>query len=436
MNSTTSSTSLNAKPILGCVADDVTGATDLAINLVQGGMRVIQWLEIPTAQALAACDADAVVIALKTRSIDAVDAQTTCVKALEVLRKAGCKRFFFKYCSTFDSTRTGNIGPVAEAMMVALGVDQTVFCPAFPKAGRTVYQGHLFVGDKLLSESGLENHPLNPMDDANLVRFLGCQTTRPVGLLCHADLQSVDDATGTLASLRSDKIQHVVTDCCHAGHLEVLAAAVESMPLVTGGSGIARYLPDAYRATGILSGHAAAAQPPQVEGREIILSGSCSPATNRQVVIAMENSHAWQLSISDILANASEYRLRLIDWATNCGTDKPLLVYSTAQPNLVRDAQQKYGQAKVATAIEDFLGSVARILVNEHHVRRIVVAGGETSGAVVRDLGIKALRIGPEICTGVPWTESEDSDRPLALALKSGNFGDDDFFHGALEMLR
>ncbi len=424
----------SASAVLGCVADDVTGATDLAINLAQGGMRVIQWLEIPTLDDLQVHAVDAVVVALKTRSIAPSDAISQSLAAIEVLRGHGCQRFYFKYCSTFDSTEQGNIGPVAEAMMDALDVKQTIFCPAFPRAGRTVYQGHLFVGDTLLNESGMQNHPLNPMQDANLVRFLAHQVTRPVGHLCYRDLVDVGRATESLQTQHLDGIAHVVVDCVDDSQLQTIAAAVSDMPLVTGGSGLARYLGEAYRKSGLVDEHRAASELPSIPGRSLILSGSCSQATNRQVAKAKSFCSTWQLDVLEIARDPSGYQRRLAAWAEACDPRRPLLIYSTDDPEGVRSVQQTLGQTEAAQVIESFLGKVAVDLTTDVGVRRLVVAGGETSGAVVRDLGIRALKIGPEICAGVPWTQSIGG-QPLAIALKSGNFGEDNFFHTALEML-
>ena len=419
--------------VLGCIADDVTGATDLAINLVQGGMRVVQLLGLPTASELADVDADAVVIALKSRSIPAGDAVSVSLQALGVLREVGVERFFFKYCSTFDSTAEGNIGPVAVALMQAIGTRQTIFCPAFPRNGRTVYQGHLFVHDRLLSESGMESHPLNPMTDSNLVRFLAVQAKQEVGLLSSADIGGAN-APQKLASLLGDGLQLVVTDACHDDHLRVLADAAAAMPLVTGGSGIARFLPEAYRASAVLASDPAVPELPCVDGRSLIVSGSCSSATNSQVEWMRSRCPAWEIDVDRILSDSESALAAAVEWVKATDPSSPVLVYSTAAPDKVATLQEKHGVNAVAEAIEDHLASITASLVEDAGIRKIVLAGGETSGAVVNRLGVKTLRIGPEICPGVPWTESI-GDRRLALALKSGNFGEEDFFAHALEMI-
>ena len=421
-------------PLLGCVADDVTGATDLANNLVLSGMRVIQFFGVPSPEQLQDNACDAVVVALKTRSINADDASAQSVEAIEALRNAGCRRYFFKYCSTFDSTKSGNIGPVAEALMDALGVQQTVFCPAFPRAGRTVYCGHLFVNGKLLNESGMEHHPLNPMKDANLVRVLSEQSTRSVGLLAYESLSTVNRVNETLESLRNDGKEMIVTDGCDDEHLRTIANVVFELPLVTGGSGIARHLPEAYRRNSLLASRHAAPSLPDIPGRSLILSGSCSNATNRQVALASPECCAFSIDVLAVVNDFETEQSKLLDWARRCDGDRPMLVYSTALPKQVHEIQKHLGSERAAAAVEDFLGWTAKQLVNQLNVRRLIVAGGETSGAVVRALGIEAIRIGPEICAGVPWTESI-GDRSIALALKSGNFGDDGFFKDALEML-
>lgn len=422
-------------PILGCIADDVTGATDLAINLVQGGLSVIQIMGVPTSEELDQIDADAIVVALKTRSIPAADAITQSLASLEALRRIGIDRLFFKYCSTFDSTEQGNIGPVAEALMDALGVEQTIFCPALPRNGRTVFEGHLFVNGRLLNESGMENHPLNPMTDPDLVRFLGTQTSHEVGLLSYAVFADGSDRIiQELHDLAESGVSFVVTDSCDDKHLAALAQAVADMRLVTGGSGIARYLPDAYRKFGLLESPPDQPRLPEIGGRSLILSGSCSTATNQQVNWMKQRCPAWKIDVPAII-NDSEQALRsLLSWAQQTDPDKPLLIYSTASPDEVSQLQNQFGRDAVAQAIENFHATIAAAMVADLGVRRLVLAGGETSGAVTTRLGVRSLRIGPEISAGVPWTVSI-GETPLALALKSGNFGAEDFFEYALEML-
>lgn len=424
-------------PLLGCIADDVTGATDLAINLVQGGMRVMQVLGVPDAEAfIHTADFDAIVIALKSRSIPTADAVEQSLASLRSLQQLGVVRYYFKYCSTFDSTVQGNIGPVAEALMEALDVDQTIVCPAFPRAGRTVYRGHLFVGDKLLNESGMEHHPLNPMTDANLVRFLSKQATGPVGLLsCDTLDKSAADCRQRLATLAREHVSLVVADTCHDSHLATLAQAVAESRLLTGGSGLARYLPEAWRTLEILE--ATPFQPcvPQVHGRSMVLAGSCSTATLAQVNWMRNKCPVWDLDVAAVLADASAELTRLSEWAGSLEQSQTPVVASTAPPNVVAKWQNRYGGNRVAAAVERFLATVATTFVNQLDVRRLVLAGGETSGAICRALGIRSLRIGPEICVGVPWTETIDCQPQLAVALKSGNFGGQDFFSAALEML-
>ena len=421
-------------PVLGCIADDVTGATDLAINLVQGGMCVVQMLGVPSAEELSQLDADAIVVALKTRSIPKREAIAHSLKGLAALKGIGVARFFFKYCSTFDSTEQGNIGPVAAAMMDSLGVPQTIFCPAFPRNGRTVYQGHLFVHGCLLNESGMEEHPLNPMTDANLVRFLGRQTDRTVGLLPYELLSGDHEIEQRLRKLASSGVSMAITDACDDEQLERLADAVANMPLVTGGSGIAQYLPSAYRKVGLLSSRTYKPTLPDAVGRCLILSGSCSSATNQQVAWMQSKVPAWRIDVESVVSDAESSLRAVVQWAKASEPNQPLLVYSTSPPGQVAELQRRHGALHVAQKIEDFLASVATNLVATIGVRRIVLAGGETSGAVVNKLGVRSLRIGPEICAGVPWTESMGEPR-LALALKSGNFGSENFFEAALEML-
>ena len=427
----------NRVPVLGCIADDVTGATDLAINLVQGGMRVVQLLGVPdTATLQQANGFDAVVVALKTRSISKSAAIKQSLAALTSLQHLNVSRFYFKYCSTFDSTEAGNIGPVAEAIMSQLGVDHTVFCPAFPKAHRTVYLGHLFVGDALLNESGMENHPLNPMRDANLVRFLGKQSTKPVGLFGYDNYTAAPRTfVDRLQSLASAGEKLIVTDVCSDDQLRQLANGVGGLPFVTGGSGLARYLPDAYRALGVLASETYVPVFPNAAGRALIVAGSCSKATNGQVAWMQGKCPVWPVDVAAVMADARSESEKILSWAAACDPADPLLLYTTAEPEQVKEVQNQFGRESVAFALESFLATVTKSLVALEDVRRLVIAGGETSGAVVKELGIRALTIGPEICVGVPWTEGLANEATLALALKSGNFGEPDFFQTALEVL-
>lgn len=418
---------------LGCVADDVTGATDMAINLVQGGMRTVQFFGVPTDGELDAVDADAVVVALKSRSIASEVAVVQSLRSLDVLRNAGAQRFFFKYCSTFDSTDEGNIGPVAEALLKALETRQTIFCPAFPRNGRTVYQGHLFVHGCLLNESGMEQHPLNPMTDANLVRVLDRQTNGRVGLLPY-DAIKAGAVRAELESLARAGVDLVIADACDDDQLVAIARDVADMPLITGGSGIARWLPAAWRETGQLDAKTFEPTWSPVGGRAAILAGSCSAATRRQVDLMKTRCPSKPLDVPALMSDPKSALTDVLQWAALADSNSPVLIYSTSAADDVKELQNHYGVRPLATAIEEFLASMACELVSDHGVRRLVIAGGETSGAVVDRLGVRSIRIGPEICPGVPCTRTLGA-RPLALALKSGNFGEDDFFESALESL-
>lgn len=424
-------------PLLGCVADDVTGATDMAINLVQGGMRVVQFLSVPTADQLNDCECDAVVVALKTRSVPAADAVAQSVAAIRALKDHGCQRFFFKYCSTFDSTPEGNIGPVADAILEYLDSEQTIVCPAFPRTGRTVYHSHLFVNGVLLNESGMQHHPLNPMTDANLVRWLGSQTSNKVGSVGYEDVVAGSQAINArMKELRSADVTFAVVDCCEDGHLPAIAEAVVDLPLVTGGSGIGRFLPDAWRAKGLLTSEVREPNLPQAAGRSLIIAGSCSQATQRQVENMMPDCESFPINVSQLMEDRDAEYARFERWLNRHSDNHsvPVMVSSSADKVEVLALQERYGQSAVSESIEAFHADVAVDMTRDHGVRRLIVAGGETSGAVVKKLGITKLEIGPEICAGVLWTQA-DTDIPLALALKSGNFGGDDFFRTALEML-
>ncbi len=422
------------RPIIGCIADDYTGASDLASNLVESGLEVVQCLGVPRSFEVIA-GADAVVIALKTRSCHRNEAVRQSLAALESLQAMGAQRFYFKYSSTFDSTDDGNIGPVAEALLKALQAEQTLFCPAFPEYSRTVYQGHLFVGGKLLGESGMENHPLTPMNDANLVRILSKQTRLHVGSVPYGQIQEGDKSLQEyLQVLQVADKRFIIVDALSKEHLRIIAKACAYMPLVTGSSGLAVELPDVYRAIGLLSNERLIPRMTKVLGRTAILSGSCSKATQEQVVFMRSRCPSLSLDGRKCVASRDNVVNEAIDWSGKQNLDMPILIYSTAVASEVASLQSEFGRDIAATAIESTFAAIASRLVKECGVRRMIVAGGETSGAVVSDLGVRALRIGPRIATGVPWTESI-GERPLAFALKAGNFGAPDFFQKAMEML-
>jgi uncharacterized protein YgbK (DUF1537 family) len=416
--------------LLGCIADDFTGATDLANTLVKAGMRTIQLLGVP-ADELAVPDADCIIVALKSRSNPAREAVAMSLAALEWLRKRGAQQYYFKYCSTFDSTDRGNIGPVADALLDALGENFTVFNPAFPTNKRTIYKGYLFVGDELLSESGMRNHPLTPMTDPSLTRVLQRQTKHRVGLLQFATVVSGAAAVHkSLSELRAQGVRHVVLDAITDEHLLTLGEACADLKLVTGGSGMAMGLPANFVRQGKLrTGQRDAL--PKVTGPTAVLAGSCSIATQGQVAEMRKGHDAFNLDPIAIASGKDQAREALA-WAQSRLSEKPVLIYSTAAPEQVASIQSKLGREQAGELVEQTLGRVARGLVDAG-VRRLVVAGGETAGAVVGALGVQGLHIGPEIDPGVPWTFSIGQPT-LALALKSGNFGATDFFTKAFRV--
>jgi 3-dehydrotetronate 4-kinase len=412
-------------PLLGCIADDFTGATDLAGMLVSSGMRTVQMIGVPSDGAPP--DADAVVVALKSRTIPAEEAVAHSLAALRWLREAGCSRFYFKYCSTFDSTDAGNIGPVTDALLSALGAAFTVACPAFPENGRTIFRGHLFVGDVLLSESGMRDHPLTPMTDPNLVRVLQRQTRRKVGLLRYLDVTAGPDRLrARFEQLQREGVEIAVVDATSDQDLRAIGAACAELPLVTAGSGVALGLAPAYLARGLLAASGSAAALPRPHGARAIVSGSCSQATLGQVAAA----RAAGIPVFQVdplqLASGEDVVEAVARWAAPLLPRGPVLVSASADPERVRAVQDRLGRERAGELVERALASVARRLVGLG-VGQLIVAGGETSGAVVSALGVRGLRIGPQIAPGVPWTSALGGSA-LALALKSGNFGGPAFF--------
>jgi uncharacterized protein YgbK (DUF1537 family) len=419
-------------PLLGCIADDFTGATDLANILVRGGMRTVQTIGIPDSETAAMLDADALVVALKSRTLPVAEAVEASVQALRWLKAQGCQQFFFKYCSTFDSNSEGNIGPVAEALMAELSSDFTIACPAFPDAGRTVFRGHLFVQDALLNESGMEHHPLTPMRDANLVRVLQVQSKGSVGLVRY---DCVAAGPASVASqfdrLRKAGVNLAIADAVNDSDLRTLGHACSELTLVTGGSGVALGLPDNFRRRGLLrEGEAAVA--PAFESSAVVLAGSASKATNGQVAAWLEAGRpALRINPLDLAARRPIVQQALAFAAQN---NEPVLIYATSAPEEVSKVQAELGAQHAGELVETALGEIAKGL-RDRGTRRFVVAGGETSGAVVRALGVKALQIGRQIDPGVPATLTLGGSEQLGLTLKSGNFGSTDFFDKALRRL-
>jgi uncharacterized protein YgbK (DUF1537 family) len=425
------------RALLGCIADDFTGATDLANMLVRGGMRTVQTIGVPASSET--LEADALVVALKSRTIPAADAVAQSLAALDWLRAQGCRQFFFKYCSTFDSTDAGNIGPVTDALLDALSANGnvnafTIACPAFPENGRTIFRGHLFVGDTLLNASGMENHPLTPMRDANLVSVLQRQTRSKVGLVRYdAVARGVSAVRESFDTLRDEGVRMAIADAVSDADLYVLGEACADLTLITGGSGVALGLPANFRRAGLLEEQGDAAQLPPVDGLSAVLAGSASKATNAQVAEWRATRPAFRIDPlaaargENVVEQALAFAQPYLDKA------EPMLIYATATPDEVKAVQRELGVNEAGHLVESTLAAIARGL-RERGVRKFVVAGGETSGAVVQALDVHTLRIGAQIDPGVPATATTGAE-PLALALKSGNFGTTDFFEKALRRL-
>ncbi len=411
--------------LLGCIADDLTGATDLALMLTRAGMRTVQVMEVPTAST--DLDGfDAVVVALKSRSIPPADAVQMSLASCNALLARGARQIFFKYCSTFDSTADGNIGPVADALLARLNTDLTFACPAFPTNKRTIYMGNLFVGDVPLAESPMKDHPLTPMRDSNLVRVLARQTRHKVGLVPFGTVDKGADAiSDAFRAARSRGERYVVVDAITDLHLYNIGAAAADMTLITGGSGVALGLPSNFIRAGLMKANDAPKTMAAPKGRALILAGSCSEATRGQVAAAIKAGvpalKVDPLSLHDKTLSAGD----LARFALAQRADGPVMIYSSADPADVKRAQDQLGRDQAGHLVEAALATVAIDLAQKGFTR-LLVAGGETSGAVVNGLGVTTLEIGPEIDPGVPWTRAVGRD--LVLALKSGNFGTPDFF--------
>ena len=414
--------------LLGCIADDFTGATDLGGFLVKQGFRTIQLNGIPDRN-VAIPEVDALVVALKSRTIAPDAAITQSLEALEFLQQLHCEQFYFKYCSTFDSTEKGNIGPVMDALLEALGAEFTIACPALPVNGRSVYQGHLFVNGVLLNESGMQHHPLTPMTDPNLVRFLGKQVKRKVGLVPFEVVDQGADAIQTVfQELQATGHRYAVVDAVSESQLNAIGQAVKDLKLITGGSGLSINLAANFELPSL--SEKTAARLPKIPGNGVILSGSCSVRTQEQVAQAEKLFPSFYLDPFQ-LQKEPGWVEEAIQWALTQIPKSPVLIYTTGPPEKVQEIQKALGEDQAGEIIESALTMVAQALAKTG-VRKFVIAGGETSGAIVKALGMSQMQIGPEIAPGVPWCVGL-GEPPVLLALKSGNFGSVDFFHEALE---
>ncbi len=426
-------------PLIGCIADDFTGATDLANNLVRAGMRCVQTIGVP--EDGPPLQADAIVVALKSRTVPAAEAVEQSLAALRWLQAQGVEQVYFKYCSTFDSTAEGNIGPVTEALLDALhgaGQGFTIACPAFPVNQRTVFKGHLFVGDVLLSDSGMRHHPLTPMTDANLVRVMQSQTRRQVGLVAQDVVAAGPQAIRErFAALQAEGVGVAVVDAVSNEDLMRIGQALAGMPLVTAGSGIAIGLPQNWPQLQNRDAGVRADALPPARGWQAVVSGSCSVATNAQV-LQFKQSGRPSLAIDPLaIAAGDDVAAMALAWAEPLLASGPVLLYATAEPAAVRAVQERLGVARAGEMVEHTLSRIAAGLVLRG-VRQLLVAGGETSGAVVQALGVQRMSIGPQIDPGVPWTAVDTPlcpDEPVHVALKSGNFGSTDFFTKAFAQL-
>lgn len=404
---------------LGAIGDDFTGSSDLGLMLAEGGMKAVQYVGVPNGPA--APDVEAGIIALKTRSVPVEDAVNQSLAALTWLQAQGCEQILFKYCSTFDSTPAGNIGPVIDALIEALGTKAPVIvCPAFPATGRTIYLGHLFVGDKLLSESGLENHPITPMTDPDIRRWLGHQTDRDIGHLALPQIRSGQARQAMLDQADAGR-QIIVCDAVDDQDLYVLGEAAKGFDLITGGSGIGIGLPGVFGTqTGAPTGWSGE------DGPALALSGSCSRATRAQIA---EHASAGGSQMKVDVAHLFDGSLNADSALVWAGKQSGLpLIYTSDDPEQVKATQTRFGGDRAAETVEAFFGALAKLAMQSGFTR-IISAGGETSGAVVKALDVDTLEIGPMIDPGVPAMRV--AGQSVVLALKSGNFGAPDFFQKA-----
>ena len=421
---------------LGCIADDYTGASDLANTLTRCGLRTVQTIGVPSDD-LKLPEVDAVVVSLKSRSIEASQAVAKSREAEKWMRGRGADHVLFKICSTFDSTDAGNIGPVMDALSTDSGDAIVLVTPAFPETGRTVYQGNLFVGSVPLNESPLRDHPLNPMHDSNLVRVLARQSKTKIGLVDLAVVaRGVEAVRARLAELTAGGIGAAIADAVFASDLETIGALALDHRVSVGASGLGLGLARALIALGRVKPNlATGVSDKPVGGAAACLAGSCSQATLQQIAKAEQIMPVLHLDPDKVVSGKEEAQ-RALDWARERLSKGPVLIASSSTPDQVSALQSRHGRDAAGHAIEHAMAEIAEGLVIAG-VRRLVVAGGETSGAVVDRLRIPGFLVGAEIAAGVPVLRAVGSkDGEMLLALKSGNFGGPDFFSDALKLMR
>lgn len=420
--------------ILGCVADDFTGASDLASFLVESGMSTVQIIDVPTQDQPLMEDVDAVVVALKSRTQPVSDAINDSIAALEWLKAKGCQQFYFKYCSTFDSTTKGNIGPVVDAMLENLGEQYTIACPSLPVNGRKVFNGHLFVNGSLLSESGMEFHPLTPMTDSNIVRVMAQQSQGEVSLIDHSIVEAGPKTIKEAMARLSETSRYSVVDAISNENLMAIAQACDDLKLVTGGSGLSIGLADNFVRKGLFNKRYDSKVLRPVKGGTVILSGSCSKATRAQVAQYKEHNPSLKVNPME-LEHGSQTVAGAVAWYQSASKQGqiPVLIYATDEPENINKYMHALGEQKASQLVEKFMHELACAL-SQAGVCRFIVAGGETSGSVVKALNVTSLKIGESIAPGVPVIQSTEPPYFL-MALKSGNFGQVDFFDRAFQIL-
>lgn len=415
---------------LGVIADDFTGATDIASFMVNAGWKVVLFNGVP-AEAFDQENIDAVVIALKSRSILAKTAVEQSLCASNWLKSQGCKRQLFKYCSTFDSTKEGNIGPVTDALMENLGAPITLICPAVPDNGRTILQGHLFVKGQLLNQSGMEHHPVTPMKESSLKKLMEAQSAGRCDVINLDTIKNhAEDIPDALARLAENKIKYVICDVLDNNDLLTIARETADFALVTGAAGIG------YAIAALDTMHKSTDKPAfaiSKEGASIVLSGSCSSMTNQQVNFYQQRASSLALDVEKILHQPA-YLQTVTAWVLTHKNDVLApMVYATQPPQIIEIIQKNYGAEFVSEKIESFFATLAHNLSKEGF-NKFIVAGGETSGAVSQGLNIKGMMIGEAVAPGVPWTQVLDEEKWVIL--KSGNFGNSDFFLKAQESVK
>lgn len=413
--------------IIGCIADDFTGASDAASFLVKGGMQTILFNGIPQEkERTESCQA--IVIALKTRTQKTEDAVKETLKAAEWLKENGAKQLYIKYCSTFDSTPKGNIGPIMDALLEKYEVPTTILCPALPVNGRVVKDGNLYVNGIPLNQSSMKDHPLTPMWDSDVGKLMRDQSRYDCVKISCGEMNKPEEVQKKIRLFGAEKPHfYVIPDFETGKDARSIVQNFGKLPILSGSSGILTELAGQYK----LEKSTTLKTDERTIGSGLLLAGSCSQATRSQIAFVQKNGIKSKRMDPLKLLAGEQTEQELWDFIQTNHTD--VLIYSSDTPESVRKVQQA-GREQIAELLERTMANLAKRALQAGYTR-LVIAGGETSGAVTKALGYRSYMIGTSVAPGVPIMIPREN-KNVRLVLKSGNFGQEDFLKRALDMTR